>query len=99
MLITVFLFSFSWQWTDEFYTRIFFTNLYDEASKVYLMPDIYTNIPEALIDPNMPLIGDAQYKTAIQNTAGLLIIAPLVILYLFCQRYLVQGIERSGLVG
>ena len=99
MMITVFLFSFSWQWTDEFYTRIFFTNLYDEASKVYLMPDIYTNIPEALIDPNNPLIGNAQYKTAIQNTAGLLIIAPLVILYLFCQRYLVQGIERSGLVG
>ena len=28
-----------------------------------------------------------------------LFVLPLLILYLFCQRYLVQGIERSGIVG
>ena len=27
------------------------------------------------------------------------IIAPLIVMYLFCQRYLVEGIERSGIVG
>ena len=26
-----------------------------------------------------------------------MIIAPLIVMYLFCQKYLVQGIERSGL--
>ena len=39
------------------------------------------------------------YRAAIYNTEALLIIAPLLIVYLFCQRYLVQGIERSGIVG
>jgi len=29
----------------------------------------------------------------------LMIIAPLLLVFLFCQRYLVQGIERSGIVG
>ena len=33
------------------------------------------------------------------STMGMLIIAPLLIMYTFCQKYLVQGIERSGLVG
>ena len=43
--------------------------------------------------------GQALYESAITNTCGLLIIAPLVVVYLFCQKYLIQGIERSGIVG
>ena len=39
------------------------------------------------------------YSSAIINTAALLIILPLLIVYCFCQKYLVQGIERSGIVG
>ena len=92
MMITVFLFSFSWQWTDEFYTRIFFQNNLD---KVYLMPDVY-RIPQSI---DLNFAGSTLYQNVIQNTGGMLIIVPLIILYLFCQKYLVQGIERSGLVG
>ena len=92
MMITIFLFSFSWQWTDEFYTTLFF---FSDADKVYLMPDICTTPPSLLKAAE----GIALYGNVIKNTAGLMVIAPLVILYLFCQRYLVQGIERSGLVG
>ena len=93
MMITIFLFSFSWQWTDEFYTTLFFRS---QANKVYLMPDIYKTIPESL---RTDYAGKILYENVIQNTAAILIILPIVILYLFCQRYLVQGIERSGLVG
>lgn len=94
MMITIFLFAFSWQWTDEFYTTLFF---YGTAkTKIYLMPDIYTVIPPSL---ETTYVGKDLYYNAIQNTAGMMIIMPLVILYLFCQKYLVQGIERSGLVG
>ena len=92
MLITVFLFSFSWQWTDEFYTTLFF----DSVSGLYLMPDVYLNVPGSLVTGYS---GQVLYNSVVKNTAGLLIIAPLVIMYLFCQKYLVQGIERSGLVG
>lgn len=92
MMITIFLFSFSWQWTDEFYTTIFFQT----GDPVALMPDVYTTIPESF---SRDLIAVPEFKTTIQNTAVLMIILPLIIVYLFCQRYLVQGIERSGLVG
>ena len=94
MMITIFLFSFSWQWTDEFYTTLFFTN---QLNKTYLMPDVYKVMPTTLDCPNFP--GYTLYKNVVQNTAGMLIIAPLIVMYLFCQRYLVAGIERSGIVG
>ncbi len=93
MMITIFLFAFSWQWTDEFYTTLFFI---DDRNKIYLMPDVYMTPPPSL-ETNYG--GQSLYYSVISNTAGIMIIAPLVIVYLFCQRYLVQGIERSGLVG
>ena len=93
MMITIFLFSFSWQWTDEFYTTLFFKS---QTNKVYLMPDIYTQIPESLMTE---YAGKTLYYNVIQNTGGMMIIMPLIVLYLFCQKYLVQGIERSGIVG
>ena len=94
MMITVFLFSFSWQWTDEFYSGLFWSN----NSTFYLMSDIYGTPPPTLQKFNT-FAGWQLYQNVIQNTAGMLIIMPLIIMYLFCQKYLVQGIERSGLVG
>ena len=93
MMITIFLFSFSWQWTDEFYSTLFFTG---DINKTLLLPDVFRVIPQSL---QTSYAGQGMFYSAIRNTAGLLIILPLVIIYLFCQRYLVQGIERSGLVG
>ena len=90
MMITIFLFSFSWQWTDNFYTTMFFT-----GTGVNLMPSI-VKIPRAM---DTVYAGQQLYESAIRSTCGLLIIAPLVVVYLFCQRYLIQGIERSGIVG
>ena len=93
MMITIFLFSFSWQWTDEFYASTFFSGT---TREIYLMPDVYKTIPPSLATN---YAGKVLYENVIQNTAGIMIIAPLVVVYLFCQKYLVQGIERSGLVG
>ena len=92
MMITVFLFAFSWQWTDEFYTSLFFQS---SLNKMYLMPDVY-QIPTSM---KGSFAGNILYQSVVQNTGGLLIIAPLIVVYLFGQKYLVQGIERSGLVG
>lgn len=91
MMITVFIFAFSWQWTDDFYTELFFP-----ADRIPLMPSLVDIVPSSL-----PTAGavEGQFKTAIANTWGLLIIAPLVIMYLFCQQFIVQGIERSGITG
>ncbi len=87
-MITVFLFSFCWQWTDNFYTNVFYT-----TARMKLMPSIVA-VPSSLM---MNFAAQDLYNAAIKNACGILIILPLVILYIFCQRFLVQGIERSGL--
>ena len=88
MMVTVFLFAFCWQWTDTFYTGVFFNN-----SNTNLLVDIVA-IPPSL---KLEYAGQSLYYTAIRNTCGLLIIMPLVVLYAFGQKFLVQGIENSGL--
>lgn len=90
MMITIFLFAFSWQWTDSFYTGLFFTK-----TDIYLMKSIIA-IPKSL---DITFAASSLYNAAIRNTCGLMIILPLVVLFLFCQRYLIQGIERSGITG
>lgn len=85
MLITVFVFSFSWQWTDTFYSSLFFNNL------MTLSKALLANIQFVQTDP-------IEYSV-LRNTGGLLIIAPLLLIFVVAQRKLIQGIERSGLVG
>ena len=100
MMITVFLFSFSWCWTDNFYTggTMFFVS---ETKAPYLLTTFITKVqaspPVTLLPSNSGFQKIAEYQAAINNTAGLMTIAPLVVMYMFCQKYLVQGIERSGL--
>ena len=90
MMVTIFLFAFCWQWTDDFYTTVFFT-----SSGMKLMPDIIMT-PKSL---ETDFAAGDLYISAIRNTCGLLVMAPLIVVYLFGQRFLVQGIERSGIVG
>ncbi len=85
MMITIFLFAFSWQWTDYFYTNLFFPT----GKIVFLSNFTQTGSVAA----------SGAAGAADTATASMLIIAPLILMYLFCQRYLIQGIERSGIVG
>ncbi len=91
MLITVFMFSFCWQWTDTFYTNVFYTH-----TGPTLLSSIITT-PSSLSE--MDPAASTLFTAAIRNTCGILIIIPLLILYLFGQKYIVQGIERSGITG
>jgi multiple sugar transport system permease protein len=93
MMITVFMFSFCWQWTDTFYSNLFYTK-----SGAALLPSIIKT-PASLSEIVSKTAGSSLYSSAITNTCGLLIIFPLIILYLFGQKYIVQGIERSGITG
>ncbi len=94
MMITIFLFAFSWQWTDSFYTTLFFSS---SSGSIGLMPDLIGTIPRTLETTNGAI--KTAYYEAVRNAGGVMIIMPLVFVFLFCQRYLVQGIERSGIVG
>ena len=91
MMVTVFLFAFCWQWTDDFYVGLLNTGI---STSNQLLVDLVGEVPSSL---KLGYAGQSLYETAIRNTCGLMIIAPLVVLYAFCQNFLVQGIEQSGL--
>ena len=93
MMVTVFLFAFTWQWTDEFYVNLFTTD-----TGPYLMPKI-VKIPRTLVQSQAAIQASTMYQSAIRNTCGLMIIAPLILVYLIGQRFLIQGIERTGVIG
>lgn len=91
MMTTVFMFAFSWQWTDMFYTATpFFT-----TSGVHLLTDI-VKVPTSL---RIDFAATSLWESAVTNTCGLLVIIPLFIIFLFAQKSFVEGIERSGIVG
>lgn len=102
--ITVGLFSFVWQWNDVFYTRLLIAvenlnilalNLTSVSTKlVYMLQKM--GVDQTLaegISRNPLLVG------TIANTGALLMMMPLLIGYLFVQKYFVESVERTGIVG
>ena len=64
----------------------------------------WSQVPSTLKVLSEQIIGSnaaasEKFQAVVMNTAGMLVVAPLIILYLFCQRYLIQGIEHSGFGG
>ena len=98
MLVTVFIFAFAWQWTDEFYasgTSIFYlTSYWSSEDAIKLISNIAT-VPKSLQKYN----NGGVIASAVRGTASILIVLPLIIVYLFVQNKIVEGVERSGIVG
>lgn len=86
-IVTVVLFSFVWQWNDSYYVSLF-------LSKVKVLST-------QLMDMGMALGSepDPVYQSMLLNTGVLLLMGPLIIMYLFVQRYFVESVERTGIVG
>ncbi len=100
MMITIFLFAFSWQWTDNFYIKLFF-GATGADEKYALLPNLVDVFPKSL-EAEMKIAPEGiqvLYQQATTGAQALMVLLPLLVIFLFCQRYLVQGIERSGIVG
>ncbi len=93
MMITVFLFSFCWQWTDDFYLNLFFISTPKPEFMAFITQKELTSLVVTATQAGVA------FETAERYAFGLMACIPLIILFLFCQKYLVQGIERSGIVG
>ena len=96
-MVTVFLFSFVWQWTDTFYSSLFLMRtdvLAKTAANVsnQIMKDLSADIG---VDIYLSPAISSMYT----NTGSLLVVLPLLILYLFAQKRFVESIERTGIVG
>lgn len=97
MMVTVFLFGFVWQWTDSFYTSLYMPTAQVFSTQLSSLSRAVASQYESF-GGSMTFISPA-YNSMMNNTGVLLTIIPLLILYLFCQKYFVEGIERSGIVG
>ena len=65
-------------------------------NKFTVLANIATSASNLVMDGINP---NSVMASAMTNTALFLIILPLIVFFLFAQRFLVQGIEHSGLVG
>ncbi len=90
LMVTVFLLSFSWMWTDTFYANILYSDI---------------NIVSRIIAQSQSTIGSAGVvagtlvSAMYVNTATILVLIPLLVIFIAGQKFMVEGIESSGIVG
>ena len=92
MLVTVFLFAFVWQYNDKYYIGMLNPNAEVMATRISGMGARY-------VTGVLKISGDSVRESLYQSACTVMHIAPIVVLYCFCQKFFVQSIERSGMVG
>lgn len=95
ILVSCFLFAFVWQWTDTFYTRMFIrdASLPLLSLKLSGISDALNKYMEATRGPGATIGHREQFMA----TGTLMVIAPLLVLYLFAQKSFVESISSTGL--
>lgn len=94
IITSCFLFSFVWQWTDSFYSNLFLGKLKLLSINVSSIVDkfgIYLSVLNG-----GTAIAPQGYANAILSTGVLLVVLPLILLYLFCQKLFVESLASTG---
>ena len=91
IMMTVFLFSFVWQWLDDIYTSTFMKNVKIMSTQLLRLSN--TDLGNAMGIENM-----AEFSL-MRNASMVVALLPILILYLICQKYFTESVERSGLTG
>ncbi len=104
IIATVLLFSVVWQWNDTFYSGLFTgnTKMLPQAFDLFnsYLRDFTGGRAESVLENISRYdLTDPNVLKLLRNAAVFLIMAPLLAFYAVLQRFFVEGIERSGLVG
>lgn len=91
--LTVFLFSIVWYWNDYYISSSFFTQ---NNTVALMLKNLNMNLAQQLFDGNAPSV---RHLIVWLESGCILATIPILILYAFLQKYFVEGVERSGLVG
>lgn len=90
-VITVTVFSLVWQFNDSFYSNLFL-----------ISPDIVISkkiSTLAAVIANEDKILNVTLQELYLHAGIILVLLPIVLIYLLLQRYFIEGVERSGIVG
>ncbi|MHB1454876.1 MAG: carbohydrate ABC transporter permease [Saccharofermentanales bacterium] len=97
-IVTVALFSFVWVYNDSTISGILTGNSYLLSIQYLNISDI-SNLVLKDLGVTDALTYNPVYITALKSAGVLLVVMPLVLLYLSMQKFFVESVERSGLVG
>lgn len=90
-VITVAIFSMVWQYNDTFYSKLFLINQEIVISKRITSLQATISNLDKVLDPTI---------SQLYVYAGIvLVILPILIVYVALQKYFIEGVERSGIVG
>ena len=92
VIMTVLVFSLVWHWNDYFLALMYTT---DNLPLAVVMRDIRQYIFLTFGEAN----GASALIFGVPPAACLLFIAPIVLVYMFLQKYFVESIDRVGIVG
>ncbi len=90
-VITVAIFSMVWQYNDTFYAKLFLI-----SDDIVISKKISTI--QATIS-NVEKIYDPKIQELYLDAGVVLVMIPVVIIYVALQKYFIEGVERSGIVG
>ncbi len=100
-IVTVAILAFVWNYGDTYYTRYFDPTGPYMASKLattFIDANKVTLLERVRVWYGVPVTSDMTFD-ALKQAGILIFLAPLLMLYLFAQRWLVENLESSGLVG
>lgn len=90
-VVTVAVFSMVWQYNDAFYSNLFLM-----SQDVIIGKRISTL--QATI-ANLDKVLDPTIQELYLDAGIVLVMLPVILIYVFLQRYFIEGVERSGIVG
>ena len=94
-MITVFLFSFIWHSTDYYTTTIMMPTRQTLTTSLSILS---SQLASVISGSSQSTVSSLVLQSRMQ-AGSLLTVIPLLIVFIFCQKYFRSGIERSGLVG
>lgn len=90
-VITVAVFSIVWQFNDTFYAKLFL------ISEDVVISKKIANLQGVIA--NQDKILSVTLQELYLDAGIILVLLPIVLIYVFLQKYFIEGVERSGIVG
>lgn len=90
-VITVAVFSMVWQYNDTFYSKLFL------ISEDIVISKKITTLQATIA--NVDKILDTSIQELYLDAGIILVMLPIIIIYILLQKYFIEGVERSGIVG